>query len=305
MAEYRRYQPRRNNPQGWSVGRWLLIGGVIIVVIIIGRMFWGGQKDSTDNTNIASNENTAIRLLTDNANLNTNTTATANTNATVNTNTVVAAAAGTWDNFSVTSCPNAISNFGTTKRAVLTIGFSAANDSVTQALNSLKQSAVPADFFVSGSFATKNPAVVKSATDAGFAVYSQSFDSTDLTQLSEAEVKDAIAKTETAIIDATDVSPKPIIRPPAGSYTATTLKILKQAGYCAVLWTVDAYDWQDGITVDLSKERVMIALEKNSGGSIIALHAGYDITPQLITDLVAELKSKGYEIVTLATLLNS
>lgn len=304
MAEYRRYQPRRNNSQGGGVGRWLVIGAIIIALVLIGKMVWGGKKDSTSTTNTTSNENAGIRLVTDNANTATNTAATLNTNTATNTN-VSTVSSGSWDNFSVTSCPSAISNFGRTKRAVLTIGFSAANESVAKVLESLKQANVPADFFVSGSFATKNPTVVQSASAAGYAVYSQSFDSTDLTKLSDAEVTSAISKTETAIVDATDVTPKPIFRPPAGSYTATTLKLLRQAGYCAVLWTVDAYDWQDGMTVPLAKERVMTAVAKQSGGSIVALHAGYDITPQLITELVAELKSQGYEIVSLATLLNS
>jgi peptidoglycan/xylan/chitin deacetylase (PgdA/CDA1 family) len=70
------------------------------------------------------------------------------------------------------------------------------------------------------------------------------------------------------------------------------------------LWTVDAYDWQDGMTVAQAQERVMTAVKKQAGGSIVALHAGYDITPELITTLAEQLKTEGYEIVTLATLLN-
>lgn len=304
MAEYRRYQPRRSSSQGGGWGRWLAIVGGIVVLVLIGKMVWGGKGKSPTTSNNNANTNVAIRLVTDNANTATNTNSTANLNTNTATNTNTTAATGSWANFSASKCTNAISNYGTAKRAVLTIGFSSANDSVGQVITSLKNAKVPADFFVSGAFATKNPDIVKSATTAGFAVYSQSFDSTDLTKLSDAEVISAITKTETAIVDATGVTSKPIFRPPAGSYTTNTLKLLRQQGYCAVLWTVDSYDWQDGMTAALAKERVMTAVAKQSGGSIIALHAGYDITPQLITDLVNELKSQGYEIVSLATLLN-
>lgn len=304
MAEYRRYQPRRSSSQGGSWGRWLVIGGSVVVLVIIGKLVWGSQGNPQTTSNDNANTNVAIRLVTDNTNsaANTSTAANLNTNSATNTNTAVVTSS--WTNFSTSRCPNAISNYGTVKRAVLTVGFSAANESVGQVITSLKDAGVPADFFVSGAFATKNPDIVTSATTAGFAVYSQSFDSTDLTKLSDAEVNSAITKTETAIVDATGVTSKPIFRPPAGSYTTNTLKLLRQQGYCAVLWTVDSYDWQDGMTVALAKERVMTAVAKQSGGSIIALHAGYDITPQLITDLVSELKSQGYEIVSLATLLN-
>jgi len=305
MAEYRRYRPRRGSSQGMSWRRWLVIGVGIIILFFVAKMAFGGKKDSTNSTANANSTNVEIRLVTDNTN-----TVVSNVNTVLNTNTVsntntTATTATAWADFAVNTCTTAFSNYGTTKRAVLTVGFSAANESVAQVIASLKGAGVPADFFVSGSFATKNPDVVKSATTAGFPVYSQSFDSTDLTKLSDADVTSAITKTETAIVDATGVTSKPIFRPPAGSYTTNTLKLLRQSGYCAVLWTVDAYDWQDGMTATLAKERVMTAVNKQKGGSIIALHAGYDITPQLITDLIAELKTQGYEIVSLETLLNS
>ncbi len=305
MAEYQRYRPRRSSSRSGGWGRWLVVGGVVIALIVISKLAFGGKKTSTSPANTNANQNAGIALLTDNRNVAvTNSAPVLSINATTSTNTA-SAGSGTWNGFSVKSCPNAISNFGTTKRVALTIGFSAANDAVTKVLDSLKQAAVPADFFVSGSFATKNPATVKSASQAGYTVYSQSYDSSDLTKLSDADVTSAVIKTETAIVAATGATSKPIFRPPAGSYTTNTLKLLHQQGYCAVLWTVDAYDWQDGMTAALAKDRVMTAVAKQHGGSIVALHAGYDITPQLITDVVTDLKTQGYEIVSLATLLNS
>lgn len=305
MAEYRRYRPRRNSSQDTNWRRWLVIGIGVVIVFFVAKMAFSGKKETTNGTSNTNNANVEIRLVTDNTNTTvSNTNVTLNTNSTTNTNTV-ATTPTSWSGFAVNKCTTAISNYGTAKRAVLTVGFSAANESVAQVIASLKEAGVPADFFVSGSFATKNPDVVKSATTAGFPVYSQSFDSTDLTKLSDADVTTTITKTETAIVDATGVTSKPIFRPPAGSYTTNTLKLLRQAGYCAVLWTVDSYDWQDGMTPTLAKERVMTAVNKQKGGSIIALHAGYEITPQLITDLVAELKTQGYEIVSLETLLNT
>lgn len=297
MSDYRRYQPRRRGSSGINWGRWFMVAGVVVVLVVVARLVWGGKK--TDSTN---NTSGGISLVTDN----TNAVATAiNTNVAANTNTAVVTSAGSWNAFSVKSCPNAISSFGAAKQVALTIAFSAANDAATQVLDRLKQAGVPADFFTSGTFAAKNPAVVKSAVQAGYAVYSQSYDSTDLAKLSDAEVTAAVTKAETAIITATGVSPKPIFRPPLGSYSAQTVTLLNQQGYCAVLWTVDAYDWQDGMTAAAANDRVMAAVAKQSGGSIVALHAGYDVTPELITVLTAALKEQGYTVVTLATLLNS
>lgn len=303
MAEYRRYRPRQKSTSSNGWGRWVVILLVGIGVVVLARVVFVRSSGSSTNTTGATNTATSeIQLTTDTTNTSV---ATLNTNSPLNTNSAtVSTAADVWKTFSTTSCTTAISTRGTAKRVVLTIGFSAANDSVAQVLDRLKQANVPADFFVSGSFALKNPETVRSASQAGYAVYSQSYDSTDLTTFNETELKNTIDKTEAAIIDATGVTPKPILRPPAGSYTTATLKTLRQAGYCAVLWTVDAYDWQEGMTVAQAQERVMTAVKKQAGGSIVALHAGYDITPELITTLAAQLKTEGYEIVTLAALLN-
>lgn len=302
MADYRRYQPRRSGSPGGNWGRWLVVVGVMAVLFVVGKIVWGG-KDAQQKTEQNGNPNVGgISLITDNTN--SAVSGNVNVNAIANTNTAVALVAGSWNNFSTKSCPSAISSGGTNKQVVLTVAFSAANEATTSVMASLKQAGVSADFFASGTFAANNSAVVKSAVDAGYAVYSQSYDSTDLTKLSDVEVTSAVTKAETAISAATGVSTKPIFRPPAGNYTAQTVTALNQLGYCAILWTVDAYDWQDGMTVAQAKERVMTAISKQSAGSIVALHAGYDITPGVITDLVTELKNQGYTIVTLATLLN-
>lgn len=303
MADLRRYQPRRQSSSAGHGGRWLVIGGAIVLVLVVWKFGFSRSPSTPANTNTT---NTDIQLITDAVNA-TNTTAVANTNADANTNTATTAvpSSGSWQGFSVKQCPAAISSAGSAKQVVLTIGVSAANEQATQAIAALKQAGVSADFFVTGSFASKNADLVKSIAQAGFAVYSQSYDSTSLTSLSATGVSTAITKAETAIVAATGISSKPIFRPPAGDYNASTLTALQAQGYCAVLWTVDAYDWQDGMTAAQSQDRVMTALNKQTGGSIISLHAGYDVTPQLLTDLVGTLKSAGYSIVSLATLLNS
>lgn len=295
MADYRRYQPRRSRATTGNWGRWLVGVAVIIGVIFVGRLTLGGKKTNRP----TNNSNSGITLLTDNSNRPVSST---------NTNTgssAVSAAGASWRGFSTKQCPAAISSFSSKKRVVLTIGLSAANDQVPAVLEALKTAGVPADFLSTGSFATKNPIVVKSVADAGYAVYSQSYDGTNLTTLSDVDVVTAITKAESAIEAATGTSPQPVFRPPGGSYTAQTVKLLNQQGYCAILWTVDGYDWQDGMTVAQAKERVETALAKASGGSIVALHAGYDITAELVKELVHDLKSESIEMTTLAGLLNA
>lgn len=301
MADFRRYQPHYATSSTSHLGRWLVLAVAVVAVIFLSQAMFGGKKSST---NDEANANVGISLLTDNTN-----TTVANANAAANSSsnisTTMAAIGGSWKGFSVKRCPSAISTFGTNKRVVFTIGLSYVNDAAEQVLTALHNAGVPADFLSSGSFASKNAAFVKSVAQAGYAVYSQSYDNTDLAKASDTDVLSAISKAETAIAAATGISPKPVFRPPFGSYTAQTVSLLNQQGYCAVLWTVDSYDWSADTTPADAQEKVMTALDKQTGGAIVALHAGYDMTPQLITDLITAIKAKGFEIVTLATLLNS
>ena len=309
MADIRRYQPRRSSNSGGGWVRWVVLIVMVIIVAVVVKSLIGSKKTPSPARTTGKAASTGIDLVTDNANSAINTAPTnaavnGNTNSTTNTNTAVIATSGSWKNFSVTSCSAAISSAGVKKQVALTFAVSAANDQVNQVLEVLKKAAVPADFFVTGAFAEKNPAVVKTISQDGFSVYSQSYDSTDLTKLTSAGVTSAITKAEAAIISATGISPKPIFRPPSGSFTTQTVKLLNQAGYCAILWTVDAYDWQDGITAAQAQDRVMTALDKQSGGGIVALHAGYDVTPSLVTSLLSTLKTQGYTVVSLAAMLN-
>ena len=309
MADIRRYQPRRSSNSGGGWVRWVMLIVMVIIVAVVAKSLIGSKKTPSKSRTTGKAASIGIDLVTDNANLvinvaPTNAAVNGNSNSATNSNTAVATSSGSWKNFSVPSCPAAISSAGVKKQVALTFAVSAANDQANQVLGVLKTAGVPADFFVTGAFAEKNPTLVKTVSQDGFSVYSQSYDSTDLMKLTDAGVTSAITKAETAIIAATGVSPKPIFRPPSGSYTTKTVQLLNKAGYCAVLWTVDAYDWQNGITAAQAQERVITALDKQSGGGIVALHAGYDVTPSLVTSLLSTLKTQGYTVVSLAAMMN-
>ncbi len=300
MSNVQRYQPRRGRSQGGSWGRWVVVMVVVVGIAAVSLQLF--KSHPAEQAKKTSNTNDGIRLVTDNANTSVAPTNSSATNSNTNTATVAGTSAS-WSGFSTTQCPNAISSFGKQHRVVLTVALSADNEQATQALEALKVAKVTADFFVTGTFAEKHSDLVKKVSQAGYPVYSQSYDGTDLAKTKDVDVATAITKTEAAIVAATGVSSKPIFRPPGGSYTPQTLKLLNQAGYCAVLWTVDAYDWQSASTLDQAQTRVMDAIGNKNGGSIVALHAGYDVTPQLIAQLVPAIKATGAEIVSLATLL--
>lgn len=301
MADYRRYQPRYSSG-GVHWRRWFLVGIVLVVVVLIGRGILGGGRTTNDNSgdseislvNEGADGNTNIAVPSDEANN--------NTNAGTNTNRSNEPA-GTEifsDEFSLDICPTPISSYGDGKFIALTFDLSAANADAQKVLDSLKDKNARASFFVRGTFAEKNKDFVATVAKAGFGVYSGSYETKNLSALSNEEVANQVTRAETAIAAATGESPKPLLRPPSGDYDNDVLTAARAAGYCLVLWTVDAFDWQDGISAAESIQRVM---DKAAPGAIVALHAGYDVTAAMLPSLIDKLRSAGYTLVSVPTLL--
>jgi peptidoglycan/xylan/chitin deacetylase (PgdA/CDA1 family) len=199
-------------------------------------------------------------------------------------------------------CTEPIAKYGDNKVAVLTFEMSAANDNAKQLLAQLKKNKTPASFFATGTFAEKYPDFLKSIVTDGYSVYNRGYDSTNLTSLTAETIPIQLTKAAVAIEAATGLSPTPYLRPAFSDTNEVVVKAATEAGYCIILGTIDATDWQDGVTAEAAVDRVMAKLQP---GMIIQLHAGYDITAATVAGLEAEMKAKGYSLVTLPTLLNS
>ncbi len=93
-----------------------------------------------------------------------------------------------------------------------------------------------------------------------------------------------------------------LFRPPYGSFNATTLRQLKRLKLLMVLWSVDTDDYQQpGVSVIVKN-----ALEGVHPGEIILMHDAGGVRTQTIEALpqiIKDLRSKGYELVTVPKLL--
>lgn len=291
---FRRYQPRRSSgSKPWV--RFVVVAAVVVILVLIGRSVFSRPNGSADrNTNDAS-----ITLVNDNANGNTNG---SQTESNGNSNANVALTEPELTTVPDGVCIEPLSKYGTDKVVVLTFEMSAANDNAKNLLTQLKKDQVPASFFSTGKFAENNPAFLKTFVTGGYSVYNRGYDSTDLTTLDATTIPVQLAKAAAAIEAATGMSPTPYLRPAFNSTNTIVVKAATDSGYCIILGTVDATDWQDGVTAQAAIDRVMAKIQP---GAIIQLHAGYDITGATVTGLVKAIKAKGYSLVTLPTLINS
>jgi peptidoglycan/xylan/chitin deacetylase (PgdA/CDA1 family) len=165
-------------------------------------------------------------------------------------------------------------------------------------LDGLAQLQVKATFFVMGQNVKARPADVRRAVEEGHAIGGHSWNHTDMKrQTPQAACADA-DRTAQAIQEASGVQTI-LVRPPYGSWNQSILAACQ--GKTFILWDVDTLDWSthDGAKITAH------ALNDSKPGSILLMH---DTVPESIAALpqiVAGLKAKGFELVTVPELFNT
>jgi peptidoglycan/xylan/chitin deacetylase (PgdA/CDA1 family) len=174
---------------------------------------------------------------------------------------------------------------------------------------------VPASIFMTGAMAdtpnTDAGRQVLAAIDAHpglLTLGNHSYTHRDVRSLSAAAIAEELARTEAAFARWCSQDPRPFFRPPYGGQDADALAAIGAAGYgSTVTWDIDTIDWRPidndppGPTAD---QIVANVLDRARGGSIVAMHLGGYETLDALPRVVSGLRAAGFELVTLASLLD-
>lgn len=278
LQRYQGYRFHRRSPLR-GIGRLIGYGLIILLLVLLWHALRGGGKKTNENSNISPLANGNVSTLNTNA-------------STAVTSTITTA-----------KCPGVISQYGEKKNMVLTFnGAGTTAGSVEKIRDELKQANAQGTFFLTGTWIEKNPDLAKSLADAGFGVYNYTYDKPHPEKLTPEQLTEQLTKAEEVIVSTVNKNPKPFFRPPYGEFNDSIVATTKAAGYCVIHWTVDALDWQDGQTVDGSKQRV---LDKARAGGIVLMNVASDVVADLVPPLITELRAKGYNLVSLEALIGS
>lgn len=171
---------------------------------------------------------------------------------------------------------------------------------------------VPATIFMTGAMADNK------YTDAGrqvlsiiaehsseFALGNHSYSHPDFLTLTAAQMLSELTSTEAAIARYVAISPYPLFRPPYGSYNPAVLSAVGGAGYrYVIMWDVDTADWKPesdgGPTASQITQHVLADAQD---GSIVIMHLGGYNTADALPAIVEGLCARGFQLVTIPTLL--
>lgn len=168
-------------------------------------------------------------------------------------------------------------------------------------LNILERYGVKATFFMVGMNVQNYPSVAREVYQRGHEIGNHTFSHRHLKALSAWELTSEIEACEAALEGLCECRPH-LFRPPEGAITDSVLECAREQDYELILWSIDTRDWESRDAQAI----VTGVLEQVHPGDIILMHdyiGRGTATPQALEMLLPELLARGYEPVTVSTLL--
>ena len=165
-------------------------------------------------------------------------------------------------------------------------------------LDLLEQYGGRATFFVVGNLVDSHQDVVARAAASGSEVLGHSWDHSDLSRLSEEEIRAQLLNTNDVIERITGIVPQHF-RPPYGAVSDALQNVSRELGLGIIYWSIDPRDWE----IKDANSVYNAIMREVSDGVIILSHDIYESTIVAMEWIVPELISQGYQLVTISELI--
>lgn len=191
--------------------------------------------------------------------------------------------------------PPAAQAAGGSKLIALTFDDGPSSANTGRLLDGLKARGAHVTFFMTGQNAKNNPKLVKRAYEEGHQICSHSYDHALLTDLTNAEIKQQLSKTNSILDDAIGYDLTYSLRPPYGGYSD---RVLNAVGTPCYYWSVDTRDWESRN----ANSAYNMFLKYARDGSIVLMHDLYGTTVTAALNAIDTLQKQGYQFVTVSEL---
>jgi peptidoglycan/xylan/chitin deacetylase (PgdA/CDA1 family) len=159
-------------------------------------------------------------------------------------------------------------------------------------------------FFITGAFARNHMDCAAQIAKHGHEVGNHTWSHLNLTQQSDAVVRDEIVRAERAIVKASGQNPRPRFRAPYGIRDERVLKIARNLGYRSIGWTLDSLDGvEPAKSPQFLIERITGKSDAELDGAIILMHVGVRSTVAALPAIISNLQARGFHLVTISKLL--
>ncbi|MGL4451458.1 MAG: polysaccharide deacetylase family protein [Sarcina sp.] len=162
-------------------------------------------------------------------------------------------------------------------------------------IDTLNENNVPAAFFVTKSYITKEPEIVKKMHKTGHLVCNHTHKHKSMpTLIGKPEFETEFTNVEKAFEEITDDKMPPYFRPPMGKYSHKSLEETKKLGYISVFWSFAYKDWL--VDNQPNPDDAFKKITSNiHNGQIILLHACSKTNTDILDKVIKHLKNEGYK----------
>ena len=161
-------------------------------------------------------------------------------------------------------------------------------------LDELKKNNAHATFFVVGKNVERFPNLLKREVAEGHEIGNHTYSHpTTLTHLSSADIEQQIENNAKIVESVLGFRPA-TVRVPGGSLNKKVISVLE--AYPIINWTIDTRDWKTHSAPSTIRE----VKQNAADGGIVLMHDIRPSTAEAVKTIIPELKSKGFELVTVS-----
>lgn len=200
----------------------------------------------------------------------------------------------------VTPPPQAIYRGNTQKRMVsFTFDATYGDNQTNQLLDIMNRYGFRSTFFLSGIWLENYPALARAIASAGHEIGNHTYNHPHLGELSDAEIRNQILRTDSIIRNVTGQTAR-YFRPPFGEFNDRILQIASELGHQTIMWTIDSLDWQNpGVNVIVRR-----VLDNAANGAIVLMHQAAPETPLALPQILDALIQRGFTFGTVTEVLD-
>jgi peptidoglycan/xylan/chitin deacetylase (PgdA/CDA1 family) len=164
-------------------------------------------------------------------------------------------------------------------------------------LDVLEHAGARSTFFVTGTWARKNPGLLLQMHQRGHEIANHGQRHVHVMNLTPSQVERLILELDHHLRSVLGVWPSRLFAPPYGETSAESVRAASAVGYRTILWTVDTVDWKRPAAQVIVKR-----VERAGAGALVLMHPTAP-TLEALPAVLARLSARGLRATTVSEVL--